>query len=222
MLNQVHKNQPVPKEAFQVGQRAHDGSLRKVLAGGNTSEETTRLHQLLFGPGNFHVLVFTSDLLSTTSAPRGTDKNGVVKTNEHELRQNVEKYLAQWRSKWAYGTHQYLVETTGSIDNATKEKRQALFHIHLIAALPETLTASDFKDPTKIQADSLATKAVGEGALFLDDTSIVHERYGIAPIKAGAGAIVVVRPDSHLGYRVLGAGDAAWQDVDQYFKSILF
>ncbi|KAG0380661.1 hypothetical protein BGX24_006377 [Mortierella sp. AD032] len=218
-LNQTHKTQPLPKEAFQVGQRAHDGPLHRILSGGKKSETETRLHQLLYGPGNFHILVFTSDLLSMTSASKGKDKSGIPITNETELHENVEKYLSQWRSKWTYGTTN--AKQLGG-KNATATTTKPIFHIHLIAALPERLSATDFQDPSKIHADSFANKEIGEGALFLDDeASVVHERYGIMPVKAGAGAVVVVRPDSHLGYRVLGAGPAAWHDVDQYLHSIL-
>jgi formyltetrahydrofolate synthetase len=188
-----------------------------VLLGGKKSEEEIRLHQLLHGPGNFHILVFTSDLLSVTSASKGKDANGILITNEHELKENVQKYLSQWRSKWSYGSPKHLA----GVQDASLTKADPIFHIHLIAALPETLSATDFEDPSKIHADSFANKAVGEGAVYQDETAIVHERYGVTPVKAGAGAIVVVRPDTHLGYRVLGAGPAAWQDVDQYFQSIL-
>ncbi|KAF9332816.1 hypothetical protein BGZ91_011548 [Linnemannia elongata] len=220
-LNQTHKAQPVPKEPFQVGQRAHDGPLRRVLSGGKKSETEIRLHQLLYGPGNFHILVFTSDLLSVTSASKGKDANGTPITNERELKENVQKYLSQWRSKWSYGAIRHLA---GSNDAtlSTSTKTKSIFHVHLIAALPERLSATDFEDPSMIRADAFANKAIGDGALYQDEkAALVHERYGVTPVKAGAGAIVVVRPDTHLGYRVLGAGPAAWQDVDQYFHSIL-
>ncbi|KAF9102082.1 hypothetical protein BGX29_004971 [Mortierella sp. GBA35] len=213
-INQVHKTQPVPKEAFQVGQRAHDGPLRRILVGGKTSEDETRVHQLLYGPGTFHILAFTSDLLSGTSASKGKDKQGIFRTNEDELRQNVEKYLRLWRSKWAYG------KLPGAEGQNATAATKPIFHIHLIAALPEKLQASDFEDPSLIHADSFAKRPMGEGALYLDETRVVHERYGVSPIKAGSGSLVVVRPDSHLGYRVLGAGPAAWLDVDLYLQSV--
>jgi hypothetical protein len=146
--------------------------------------------------------------------------NGTPITNETELRENVENYLTQWRSKWSYGKR--AAGKGATVSNATASTIKPIFHVHLIATLPESLSATGFKDPAKIQADSFANKEIGEGALFLDEeeTSIVHQRYGVMPVKAGAGAIVVVRPDSHLGYRVLGAGPSAWRDVDQYFHTI--
>ncbi|KAF9927680.1 hypothetical protein FBU30_002978 [Linnemannia zychae] len=213
-VNQTHKTQPAPKEAYQVGQRAHDGRLWRVLSGGRSDEEI-RVHNLLYGPGNFHILVFTSDILSVKSASKGKDKNGINITNETELRENVEKYLTKWRSRWSYS------HVGTGIGKDMPKTLKPIFHIHLIAALPEMLSGSNFEDPSMIQADSLAGKKIGEGALFLDKTTIVHERYGVSPVKAGAGALVVIRPDSHLGYRVSGADSNSWRDVDEYFQSIL-
>ncbi|KAF9979911.1 hypothetical protein BGZ75_009078 [Mortierella antarctica] len=197
-INQRHNTQPVLKEEYRVGQRAHDGPLARVLLGGKTSEDPVRLHQLLQGPGIFHILVFTSDMLSITTP--------TSKTNEEQLNKNLTRYLAEWQSKWTLGTKQH--------------PTRSLFNAHVAAALPETLSASHFEDPSRIQADSLSTKDVGGGRVYLDTTGIVHERYGV-PVKAGSGAIVVVRPDSHVGYRVQGAGTPAWEDVDQYLNSIL-
>ncbi|KAF9008497.1 hypothetical protein BGZ52_008057, partial [Haplosporangium bisporale] len=67
--------------------------------------------------------------------------------------------------------------------------------------------------------DALTDNLAGDGKLYLDQQGVVHEKYGVA--KQGAGALVVVRPDGYLGYRVKGAGNAAWEDVDDYFRSIL-
>ncbi|KAG0213474.1 hypothetical protein BGX28_004329 [Mortierella sp. GBA30] len=206
-VNQRHKTQPLPKEDFQVGQRAHDGPLTRVLAGGKTSEENVRLHQLLHGPGIFHILVFTADMLSATaSSSKTTDKQGVVRTNEEQLNKDLTRCLAEWSSKWR-------------IESKQQEQKRPFFNAHVIAALPETISGSHFEDPTKVIADSLVGKKAGEGRVYLDESHIVHERYGV-PVKAGSGAIVVIRPDSHIGYRVLGAGAAAWNDVDQYLQSI--
>ncbi|KAF9953712.1 hypothetical protein BGZ70_000144 [Mortierella alpina] len=206
-INQRHSTQPALKEEYQVGQRAHDGPLARVLLGGKTSEEPVRLHQLLHGPGTFHILVFTSDMLSVTAPKvKATDRQGIARTNEEQLNKNLTRYLEEWQSRWSLGTKQH--------------PKRPLFNAHVIAALPETLSASHFEDPSRIQADSLSTKEIGKGRVYLDTTSIVHERYGV-PVKAGSGAIVVIRPDSHVGYRVQGAGTSAWEDVDHYLNTIL-
>ncbi|KAG0057317.1 hypothetical protein BGZ83_011560 [Gryganskiella cystojenkinii] len=211
LINQPHKTQPPSKiEEFQVGQRAHDGgSLRRVLAHGELAPEAeeTRLHLLTNGPGTFHVVVFTSDMLrstvSSTKVPL-VDKSGIALTNESQLVKDLELYLQNWRKNWSY----------------TSATDRPLFQVHVIGALPETVSGATFEDPTRIVSDRLATKEEGEGRLYLDESKIVHKRSGIA-VKGGVGAIIVVRPDSHIGYRVQGASHSAWQDVDDYFHSIL-
>ncbi|KAF9300347.1 hypothetical protein BGZ74_008005 [Mortierella antarctica] len=207
-VNQKHTTQPLPAEAYKVGQRAHDAPLATLLAGGKLGD-SIRLHQLLHGPGTFHIVVFTSDMLSTIDKK----DRGIAYTDEKKLEHSIQSSLKKWRSKWAYGSE--LAKKAG-----LSVPEVPLFNIHVVAALPEKLAAGDFVDPTRIHADALAAKAVGEGKNFFDPTSLLHERYGIA-VKGGSGAIVVLRPDSHIGYRVSGAGDDAWQDVDSYFGSIL-
>lgn len=151
-------------------------------------------------------------MLSSATAGK-KDRQGIVYTDEKQLEHNIGASLKKWRSKWAYGSE--LAEKAGlSVPNVP------LFNIHVVAALPEKLAAGDFVDPTRIHADALVTKAAGEGKIFFDPVSLLHERYGVA-VKGGAGAIVVLRPDSHIGYRVAGADDEAWRDVDSYFGSIL-
>ncbi|KAF9369443.1 hypothetical protein CPC16_004502 [Podila verticillata] len=210
-INQKHKAQPLPAEAFKVGQRAHDAPLTTLLAGGK-SGDPIRLMQLLHGPGTFHIVVFTSDMLSSATASK-KDRQGIVYTDEKQLEHNIGASLKKWRSKWAYGPG--LAKKAGlSVPDVP------LFNIHVVAALPEKLAAGDFVDPTRIHADALVAKAAGEGKIFFDPVSLLHERYGVA-VKGGAGAIVVLRPDSHIGYRVTGASDQAWRDVDSYFGSIL-
>ncbi|KAG0323849.1 hypothetical protein BGZ99_002420, partial [Dissophora globulifera] len=143
MINQHHKSQPILKEPFQVGQRAHDGPLLRVLTGGQLGE-ALRLHQLIRGPGTFHILVFTSNMLSptaTTPTSKLAGQQMVEHTNEVDLKHNIEQYLQQWRSQWAYG-------------HGLKEV-QPLFNIHVIGAVPETLSGPHFQDPSKIQADTL-------------------------------------------------------------------
>ncbi|KAG0086894.1 hypothetical protein BGZ93_000858 [Podila epicladia] len=207
-INQKHMTQPLPSEAYKVGQRAHDAPLATLLAGGKLGD-SIRLHQLLHGPGTFHIVVFTSDMLSTIDKK----DRGIAYTDEKKLEHNIQWSLKKWRSKWAYGSE--LAKKAG-----LNVPEVSLFNIHVVAALPEKLAAGDFVDPTRIHADALVTKTPGEGKIFFDPASLLHERYGIA-VKGGSGAIVVLRPDSHIGYRVSGAGDEAWQDVDSYFGSIL-
>ncbi|KAI1293114.1 hypothetical protein EDD11_008510 [Mortierella claussenii] len=220
-INQTHKTQQKPVAAYQVGQRAHDGSLLPILVGGKTSEETVRLHQLMDGPGTFHVLVFMADMLSNTvsTTHKQKDRQGIALTDEAQLKYNVQHYLTAWRSEWHYGSLPQQGLGQDQQFSASKMDR-ALFKVHVIAALPEQLFGSNFKDPSRIQSDVLANMEVDEGKLYLDESRVLHERYGFLPVKAGSGGIVVVRPDSHVGYRVQGASLSAWQDVDHYFESI--
>lgn len=209
LINQPHKTQPAPKlKDYHVGQRAHDGgSLRRVLARGVLApeEEETRLHRLMNGPGTFHIIVLTSDLLRSTASSKAlVDGNGIVLTNETTLTKDLESSLKKWRSTWSYSS----------------STNRPLFKVHVIAALPEIIRGDTFMDPTTIVADTLAAKEEGEGRIYLDKSKVIHERCGV-PIKGGCGAIVVIRPDSHVGYRVQGVGQSAWQDVDDYFHSIL-
>ncbi|KAG0345406.1 hypothetical protein BG004_003731 [Podila humilis] len=201
-INKGHKTQPLPAEEYKVGQRAHDAVLKPLLAGGRLGEETTRLHDLLPGPGTFHILVFTSDMLS--SAGKGRKGSNSSHTDDNALAANIEKSLGKWRAKWAYGT----------------ASNVPFFNVHVVAALPEILVAaSGWVDGTRFHADALVDKKTGEGRAFFDPISQLHERYGVA-VKGGIGAIVVLRPDSHIAYRVTGASDDAWQDVDSYFRSL--
>lgn len=212
-INQSHKTQPLPLEEFQVGQRAHDGPLSIVNTESRPSVEHTRLHQLTDGPGTFHVVVFTSDMLSTTNSSRRTGVEDIVRTNEAQLKKDVDHHLQSWRTKWALGSKRFQQE-----QEQLKDKRP-LFNVHVIGALAETVSGPGFQDPSKIRADSLAGSNKGDGKLYQDDSRILHERYGV-PVKGGVGAIVVIRPDSHIGYRVQGAGYSAWRDVDEYLESV--
>ncbi|KAF9188856.1 hypothetical protein BGZ51_000266 [Haplosporangium sp. Z 767] len=208
MINQRHKTQPRPKEEFQVGQRAHDGALTRVLTGGQLDEGNIRLHQLIHGPGTFHILVFTSDtLVPNASEPT----SGVTTTRASRLEASVNRFVAQWRSKWAYPTN----TLSGSKTN------RDLFQVHVIAgAINSDKNKREDKGDVESSVNVFATKAEGEGRLYLDESKIVHERYGFEWSK-GTGGIVVIRPDSHIGYRVNGAQEQAWRDIDEYFSTLL-
>jgi hypothetical protein len=220
--------------------------------------ETVRLHQLMVGPGIFHILVFTSDLLlpapskneGSTSPPPATIK-GVETTDASGLAKSIEEHLSAWRSKWSYKTRTQIVESTASTvsgpttpemkpvsptqssDTACTASSLAAiphpiradkaFMVHTIASdcsLPSSPKNSECMVSTVASTDRLADNKVGEGKVYLDHQGCVHQKYGVVG-KHGPGTIVVVRPDSYIGYRVLGAGPSAWKEVDQYLESIL-
>ncbi|KAF9388313.1 hypothetical protein CPB97_001237 [Podila verticillata] len=117
---------------------------------------------------------------------------------EKELAKRVEEHVSQWRSRWHFTTSQ------DKTDNQ-------LFKVHIIAA-----GTSDSHDK-----GLLAKCARGDGHLFWDSSAEVHASYGVIVRFKDQGAIVVIRPDSHIGYRVQGLDEGAWADVNEYFQTIL-
>lgn len=205
-LNQPHATQPAPATDCEVGVRAQDGTLTPVSSTKEDKDVTTlRLHELTAGIGRFHILVFTSDMLALNHS---SSVYGVPTTQAVELENNINKMAQQWRTKWAYGT-----------DLHDGYDGKGLFKIHVIAGSVDSMTEGTSTED-KRSLDRLVNCAKGEGKVFLDETKTVHPKYGFSWNK-GHGGIVVIRPDSHVGYRVNGAGEQAWKDVDQYLSSIL-
>jgi hypothetical protein len=188
-----------------------------VKKGGLTEDGTKlRLHELTVGPGIFHVLVFAANMLQQTKV---STVKGVDTTSSKDLAENVHKHLQDWRSKWAYKS----LSKFSATESAPLAGSNKVFMIHVIAS---DLTVPKNASPVAGAAeggnagiDALADSQAGDGKLYLDQQGAVHQKYGVA--KHGAGALIVVRPDGHLGYRVKGAGNPAWEDVDGYFRSIL-
>ncbi|KAG0296477.1 hypothetical protein BGZ96_009430 [Linnemannia gamsii] len=261
-INQRSKSQAHIEEDYQVGQRARDGNLgvirRQDMGLAAQEGETVRLQQLLVGPGIFHILVFTSDLLlpapskneRSTSPPPAAIK-GVETTDAIGLAKSIGEHLSAWRSKWSYKTRPQIVELTASTvpERTTPEVKSVsptlssdtacsasslaaiphpiradkAFMVHTIASdcsLPSSLKNGESMVSTVASTDRLADNKAGEGKVYLDHQGCIHQKYGVVG-KHGPGAIVVVRPDSYIGYRVLGAGPSAWKEVDQYLESIL-
>ncbi|KAF8936756.1 hypothetical protein BGZ47_009361 [Haplosporangium gracile] len=64
----------------------------------------------------------------------------------------------------------------------------------------------------------LKNRALSYDNMYLDsENGDLHRKYGVT----AKGGIVVVRPDTHISYRVEMTGKTAWADVDKYFESIL-
>lgn len=201
-----------------MGHRARDGDLHVVkkgaLADAATEDSTTlRLHELTVGPGIFHVLVFAADMLQQTKV---TTVKGIDTTSSADLAENAHKHLQWWRTKWAYKS----LPKFSATEAAPLAGSDKVFMVHVIAAdLAVPKSGSSVNEEGNTGIDALADNEAGDGKLYLDQQGVVHEKYGVA--QQGAGALVVVRPDGYLGYRVKGAGNAAWEDVDDYFRSIL-
>ncbi|KAF8927281.1 FAD binding domain-containing protein [Dissophora ornata] len=229
-INQRSKSQASIDEVYQVGQRARDGELHVVQKQGSEQASvdfSVRLHELLVGPGIFHVLVFASDML--LSSTKTQTIKGVETTNSDTLAKEIETHLTAWRSKWAYKKEGSTTLSLPPLKNASLDaiphppKPDILFMVHVLAsdlAVPPAQSSEDGPSSVESSTDVLAENKAGEGKIYLDHLGLVHQKYGVLA-KHGPGAIVVVRPDSHMGYRVLGAGKTAWDEIDVYFESIL-
>ncbi|KAF9991661.1 hypothetical protein BGZ80_006630 [Entomortierella chlamydospora] len=125
--------------------------------------------------------------------------NDTTSTTSCSISKSTEDYLATWKIKWL---------TTSSLSSASPQG--ILFMVYTISRTPVDTEA----------ISRLDAKRFGEGELYLDEQGILHQKYGVA-VRRGQGSIVVLRPDSHIGYRVQGANKYAWEDVNGYFKSIL-
>ncbi|KAG0014395.1 hypothetical protein BGZ82_001781 [Podila clonocystis] len=204
-INLPHKTQTQPKEeVHQVGARALDGPLLHILPSASEDlpsdndgvvaaykEKRVYVQELTVGVGRFHILVFAGKSFSDLTS---------FKARETELAQRTDEYLLQWRTRWHY---------TLSRDDKTDSQ---LFKVHVIA------TGDTSESHGK---GVLARRAQGDGRLFWDSSSEVHASYGVPVFFKDQGAIVVIRPDSHIGFRVRGLDKGAWEDVNDYFQTIL-
>lgn len=115
---------------------------------------------------------------------------------------NVEHYQGSWLARWP-GTR------TGTADGVKEMRATPQFMIHVI---------SHHGLDVSVIGDSNLKKESGYGKMYLDsEGGDLHRRYGIT----AKGGIVVVRPDTHISYRAETFNNAAWEDVDGYFRSIL-
>ncbi|KAG0034445.1 hypothetical protein BGZ81_004695 [Podila clonocystis] len=206
-INLPHKTQEQPKEdVHQVGARAPDGPLlhlrptssKEELSSvdnknaASLEEQGIYVQQLTVGVGKFHILVLVGKYFLGLS----------FQEREKDLARRVEENLSLWRARWHFNTLQ----------------NSQMFELHIIATGAMTESHG---------SGILAQRAQGDGRLFWDSTKEVHKSYGVLTKvqdranNVDQGAIVVIRPDSHIGYRVEGLGKSAWADVNEYFHTIL-
>ncbi|KAG0249612.1 hypothetical protein DFQ27_009909, partial [Actinomortierella ambigua] len=132
----------------------------------------------------------------------GTAQN--LTDKQASVEQNLTEYLAKWRQQW-------------QLDST----RPSLFEANVIGASSVAAMATNDGDEEGLKVlQSLASRPKGDGRLYVDQEDVIHERYGVSTTN-GSGAIVVVRPDAHIGFRVQGTSRSAWEDVDAYFRSFL-
>ncbi|KAF9558867.1 hypothetical protein EC968_006849 [Mortierella alpina] len=194
-LNRDSATSSVHSSVFEVGRRAPDGMVRTVPGEQGKAKEL-RLHDVTTGIGRFHILVFVSDMLASSSPTAIQDMST---TNLKELEHNIDDFVPRWRGKWSYASPM----NDGYSDND-------IFKVHVIAGnlSPE------------VNSSPLINRGVGDGKIFVDGSNSVHSSYNFS-CESGHGGIVVVRPDSHVSFQVEGAGERAWKAVDDYFASIL-
>ncbi|KAG0096697.1 hypothetical protein BGZ93_004136 [Podila epicladia] len=192
-INKRHTHQPAPADGFDVGVRARDGDLTLVSTTTTTPTTPFRLHEILTGPGIFHVLVFTSDMLTNKSTSCTSIKGVTTISDASVLFADIHECLRRWTVKWPMA-------------RGTKRAKRAMFQAHVISATVPVLASTSCVE--------------AEDKVYHDVTKCVHQKYGVAG-KGSSGGIVVLRPDTYIGYRVQGASKEAWADVDGYFRSIL-
>jgi hypothetical protein len=237
-INRISHSQESIDEAFQVGTRARDGDLglitTTITAEGNLENgESVRLHELMTGPGVFHIVVFTSDMLtSKKKTVPGTLIKGVETTQAKDLSDAIETHLKSWRAKWArkpaswFASHNQGGAAVAAA-MTTDASLEAVLKVHVVVSgRSDSSRSSSPRGDSNDAADTwsdlnvLVNKPAGEGKVYVDRQGELHQKYGVTA-KQGPGAIVVVRPDGHIGYRVLGTANSAWSEVDQYFGLIL-
>ncbi|KAF9105814.1 hypothetical protein BGX29_011316 [Mortierella sp. GBA35] len=191
ILNQPHETQPVPGTDFQVGVRAQDGILLPI-------HPTTHSEKESQSPLRLHELFIS---IARFHILVFASDQLLIPYQAHEVECHANRHIAQWRTKWTYAS----ALKDGYVD-------KDLFKFHFIAGSTASATSEGVQEMSK--------KEIGEGRAFLDEGGKIHSKYGFAATKS-EGGIVVLRPDSHIGYRVNGLQEQAWKDVDQYLSSIL-
>ncbi|KAG0055734.1 hypothetical protein BGZ83_007606 [Gryganskiella cystojenkinii] len=178
----------------------HDNSV--IIGTEAKTEVTTRLYELMTHTGSFQVLVFTGDLWKRQP-----------ETAQQQLSEAINRHLSSWRSNWTRSIKEVDAEEDG-------KNVRPLFMVHTLTIATAVLTVGK-----EVDQNVLADKDVGEGKIYLDLDGLLHRRYDVnSVVKKGpecGGAIVVVRPDSYIAYRTQGVGERAWNDVSEYFESIL-
>ncbi|KAF9281145.1 hypothetical protein BGZ88_011777 [Linnemannia elongata] len=202
MLNRPHASQPIPSADYQVGVRAQDGTIFPILP---TTTSTATLSTIDEKPINstsirlhdlFIGLARFHILIFTSDTHLLTSSSS---STTAALTHIATHFVTQWRTKYTY---------TSDLQDGYADKDLFKFHF---------LTTS-----TKEVTQELSKNPIGEGKVFLDEGAKIHKKYGFEGRGVGAeGGIVVLRPDSHIGYRVNGLQDQAWRDVDQYLASFL-
>ncbi|KAG0248768.1 hypothetical protein BG011_009932 [Mortierella polycephala] len=152
-INKRHISQDVPGEEYRVGVRARDGTLAVFETENgfiSKGDSTLRLHDLLVGPGIFHILVFTSDMLTKINV--ATAIKGIQAATSNSVAKQCAEHLVRWRA------------------SCTSKPIENLFMIHVVCTSTRSLGA----------LTSLSTKTTGEFNVYLYQEGVVHRRYGVS------------------------------------------
>ncbi|KAF9119534.1 hypothetical protein BGW39_000237 [Mortierella sp. 14UC] len=193
ILNRPHASQPAPLPDYQVGVRAQDGLISPLLSSSPSPSSSSSTLRL----HELFIGIARFHILVFAS----TTQTLTPATVAHATR-----FISQWRHKWTYAS---------SLQDGYADKD--LFKFHFL-----TPPCSSSSNNEVLQG--LSKNEIGEGKVFLDEGGKLHKKYGFTPFKSddeGAGGIVVLRPDSHIGYRVHGLEEQTWKDADQYLSSVL-
>ncbi|KAK3830511.1 MAG: FAD binding domain-containing protein [Linnemannia elongata] len=235
-INKSHKSHPYPHTGrASIGQRAPDDiivpfgpapadtTIPRSESLAELEDETTnqkskevRLYDILAFPGVFNILVFAADHLATE------------KNLDAKLSKDIEHYQRAWSSRWP-GLRGVLNSNSSSGSEAmmNKNKLTPQFMVHVISSA--TFSESDNHET----AAAMGNRTAGYGKIYIDpEGGRLHEWFGFTglsstpPTKESAslvqgGGIVVLRPDTHIAFRVAGIGSPAWADVDEYFTSFM-
>ncbi|KAG9069841.1 hypothetical protein KI688_009166 [Linnemannia hyalina] len=228
-INKAHKSQHYSVTGpASIGQRAPDDILVPFTAPADTSmprseslteleddstgqPATTRLYELLAFPGVFHILIFAADRLAKD------------KDFDSSLVKDVDHYQRVWLSRWP-GLRGVLESNASSEAMSSKKtKSTPQFMVHVISSATPSSSSFD-SDPHETTTTAMADRAAGFGKIYVDrEGGRLHERYGFVGVstRKSGGGIVILRPDTHIAFRVSNVDSAAWVEVDEYFESIL-
>ncbi|KAF9901721.1 hypothetical protein EC991_005760 [Linnemannia zychae] len=117
---------------------------------------------------------------------------------EATLANDIDHYQGSWIARWPGAG------TTAAAVVSKMATPQFVVHVISHRGLDATIESKN--------------KRSGHSKVYLDsEEGDLHKRYGIT----AKGGIVVVRPDTHISYRVASIDKSAWTTVDDYFGSIL-
>ena len=194
-MNKKHRTQAAPTGAGAIGRRASDSILVPIQNGhGSVSlgEDNGKQGEVRL----YDLLAFPGVFHVLAFTGNQWQSNPEAAT---ELAGEMEQRLGKWRSRWP----------SNKGDNHHVAVQRPLIMMHSLTTVA-----------TETRGNALGLEGAGEGKAYVDLEGLLHSRYGVE-VVGGEGALFVVRPDTHVAFRVQGVGAGAWNDVEEYLQSIL-